>query len=443
MNDRLHPAKASRSAAVKARLDHPSSTPTCTWRLRAGAGRLYPALRRLQAGGRAAQGAGLALPTRRDGKDWYQQTPAERHDNRTLRSPWWARVTRNTLDLATYTLPELLYERLAEQGADYSILFPNDVLARWARATRRASRCTAPSTTSTPTSTASTPTASPRGRHPLNTPQEGIEELEFAVKTLGLKVINIAGGVKRPIKAIARKYPADQYPEIARHASYVDFYGIDSEYDYDPFWAKVVELGVPVTTHYGSQGWTGRQSTSNYMFNHIGHFADGSQAFAKALFFGGVTRRFPNLRVALLEGGADWGSHVYTHLVDRWESATARRCRTTTRPTPTSRCCRICSRAMARISSVAANWTRRSCCATAWASPPCRTAASRTRTSWTISPPPASSRPRTSASAWTASTSAPRPTTAPAAPSTTASIRWARRSTRSGPPTSATGTCPT
>ena len=30
-----------------------------------------------------------------------------------------------------------------------------------------------------------------------------------------------------------------------------------------------------------------------------------------------------------------------------------------------------------------------------------------------------------------------------AAPSTTASIRWARRSTRSGPPTSATGTCPT
>ncbi|MPM57554.1 hypothetical protein SDC9_104376 [bioreactor metagenome] len=76
---------------------------------------------------------------------------------------------------------------------------------------------------------------------------------------------------------------------------------------------------MPVTTHYGSQGWTGRQSISNYMFNHIGHFADGSQAFAKALFFGGVTRRFPGLRVGLLEGGADWGSHVFTHLVDRFE----------------------------------------------------------------------------------------------------------------------------
>lgn len=54
------------------------------------------------------------------------------------------------------------------------------------------------------------------------------------------------------------------------------------------------------------------------MNNHIGHFADGSQAFAKALFFGGVTRRFPKLRVAMLEGGADWGAHVYIHLVDRF-----------------------------------------------------------------------------------------------------------------------------
>ena len=153
---------------------------------------------------------------------------------------------------------------------------------------------------------------------PLHTPQEGIEELEFAVKTLGLKVINISGGVRRPIRALAEKYPPEQYPDIAKHASYIDFYGIDSEYDYDPFWAKVVELGVPVTTHYGSQGWTGRSSISNYMYNHIGHFADASEAFAKALFFGGVTRRFPALRVALLEGGAAWGANLYIHLADRF-----------------------------------------------------------------------------------------------------------------------------
>ena len=71
-------------------------------------------------------------------------------------------------------------------------------------------------------------------------------------------MINILGGVKRPIKALADKYPADKFPEIAKYVSYIDFYGLDSEYDYDPFWAKVVELGVPVTTPDRQSGvdWT-------------------------------------------------------------------------------------------------------------------------------------------------------------------------------------------
>ncbi|WP_238891872.1 amidohydrolase family protein [Achromobacter insuavis] len=321
MNQPLHPSHASRSAAVKATLDFPvidtdvhvnDYAPVLEdYVQHYGGGKLVDALRKA---------LGSRFATRSGGKDWYQQTPAERQDNRTLRSPWWARVTRNTLDLATYTLPELLNERLAEQGADYSVLFPNDVLAPLAAGDEfRQPLHRAINHFHADQYRKYSDRLTPVAGIPLNTPQEGIEELEFAVKTLGLKVINIAGGVKRPIKAIARKYPAADHPEISKQASYIDFYGIDSEYDYDPFWAKVVELGVPVTTHYGSQGWTGRQSISNYMFNHIGHFADGSQAFAKALFFGGVTRRFPNLRVALLEGGADWGSHVYTHLVDRWE----------------------------------------------------------------------------------------------------------------------------
>ncbi len=124
--------------------------------------------------------------------------------------------------------------------------------------------------------------------------------------------------MRRPIRALADKFPADKYPELQKYISYQDFLGLDSEYDYDPFWAKVVELGVPVLTHYGSQGWVGRSSISSYMNNHIGHFADGSEAFARALFFGGVTRRFPKLRVGFLEGGADWGARVYIHLVDRF-----------------------------------------------------------------------------------------------------------------------------
>ena len=255
-----------------------------------------------------------------NGKNWYDQTPEERQYYRTIRSPWWARVTKNTLDVATYHLPELLYQRQAEQGSEYSVLFPNNVLAPLGvkdPGSRRALQ-RAVNHYHADLYRKYSDRLTPVAGIALNTPEEGIAELEFAVKTLGLKAINIAGSVRRPIRALADKFPAAEYPELQKYISYQDFYGLDSEYDYDPFWAKVVELGVPVLTHYGSQGWTGRSSISSYMNNHIGHFADGSEAFAKALFFGGVTRRFPKLRIGLLEGGADWGSRVYIHLVDRW-----------------------------------------------------------------------------------------------------------------------------
>lgn len=320
MNASLSPAQSSRSLAVKAGLDYPvidtdvhvnDYNPVLEEYVQQyGGGELVDALRKV---------LGSRFNTRSNGKDWYQQTQEERRYYRTLRSPWWARVTRNTLDLATYTLPELLAERLSEQGADYSVLFPNDVLAPLGAGKHRQALHRAINHFHADLYGKYSDRLTPVAGIPLYTPEEGIEELEFAVKTLGLKVINIAGGVRCPVPAVADKYPPAHHPDVARYAHYTDFYGIDSEYDYDPFWAKVVELGVPVTTHYGSQGWTGRHSVSNYMFNHIGHFADGSEAFAKALFFGGVTKRFPGLRVALLEGGADWGANVLTHLIDRWE----------------------------------------------------------------------------------------------------------------------------
>ena len=46
-----------------------------------------------------------------------------------------------------------------------------------------------------------------------------------------------------------------------------------------------------------------RSSISNYMYSHMGHFAAAGEALCKSLFLGGVTRRFPRLRVAFLEGG--------------------------------------------------------------------------------------------------------------------------------------------
>lgn len=254
------------------------------------------------------------------GDAWRRYTPEQRRDHRINRPPFWTLPAQNTYDLGTTAFPKLLYERLQELGSDYAVLYPNFTLFAAGNANDGLRQVLARAFNHynadiyRPYADRLTPVAV----IPLHTPQEGIEELEFAVKELGLKTAIIPGAVRRPIKALAQKYPKSQYPELQRHIEYLDFFAIDSEYDYDPFWAKTIELGVNPSTHSGSQGWQARNSPSNYMWNHVGHFADASEALAKALFFGGVTKRFPKFRIGLLEGGAAWGANVFTHIVDRW-----------------------------------------------------------------------------------------------------------------------------
>jgi len=55
------------------------------------------------------------------------------------------------------------------------------------------------------------------------------------------------------------------------------------------------------------------------MYNHIGHFASAGEALCKALFFGGVTRRFPTLRFGFLECGVSWACSLYADLIGHWE----------------------------------------------------------------------------------------------------------------------------
>jgi hypothetical protein len=149
---------------------------------------------------------------------------------------------------------------------------------------------------------------------PLGTPQEAIEELEYAMGTLHLKAATMGTCVRRPIAEVARKAP-----ELARFATWIDPIGCDSEYDYDPFWKKCVELGVPVTAHSVGNGW-GARTTGNFIYNHLGHFAAAGEAFCKALVIGGVVTRFPALRFAFLEGGVGWATNLYNDLVEHWET---------------------------------------------------------------------------------------------------------------------------
>ena len=248
-------------------------------------------------------------------------TPQDRHARRRAQEAWWAFPTRNTIDRATSMLPKLLHERLPALGIDFAVLYPtaglgvpfipNDELRR--------ATCRAFNQFMAEQFGAYSDRMTPAAVIPMHTPAEAIEELEHAVGTLKLKVVLMASMLRRPIVALA-----DKAPEAVRYANWYDMLGIDSDYDYDPVWAKCVELGVSPTFHSGSRGVGLRNSPSNFTYNHIGHFAAASEAVCKAIFMGGVTRRFPTLKFAFLEGGVGWACGLYSDLIGHWKKRNAR-----------------------------------------------------------------------------------------------------------------------
>ncbi|MDH3604395.1 MAG: amidohydrolase [Candidatus Tectomicrobia bacterium] len=246
---------------------------------------------------------------------WYKTSRQERLNARQKRPTWWGEPA-NTLDRATAMIPRLLCERLDDFGVDFALIYttiglpyianPDDELRR--------AMCRALNTMSAEMFRPYAQRMTPVAVVPMHTPEEAIEELEFAVTELGMKAIVIANHVRRPIPNHLRDTSS---PAAAQH--YIDFLALESPYDYDPFWAKCVELKVAITGHSNSVGWEGRTSVDNFTFNHIGHFAGASHVFAKALVLGGVLARFPQLRFALLEGGVGWACNLLTDMIGHWE----------------------------------------------------------------------------------------------------------------------------
>jgi hypothetical protein len=136
------------------------------------------------------------------------------------------------------------------------------------------------------------------------TPEEAIAELDHATGVLGLKAFVFGG-------PIPRRHPDG--------GTWLDSLCVDGLYDYDPVWQRCVELGVAPTFHTAAAGWGSRTSPTSYVFNHIGMFATGCEAMARAMFLGGVPHRFPELRVAFQEGGVAWAASLYSDLIGHWE----------------------------------------------------------------------------------------------------------------------------
>ncbi|HLG89954.1 MAG TPA: amidohydrolase family protein [Alphaproteobacteria bacterium] len=253
-------------------------------------------------------------------RPWSQLNDAQRRANWISRPPWWSLPAANTLDRATSHLPKLMAERLDEMGLDFAVMYPSRMLTATAIADTELRRATCRSLNRfyaeayKPYADRMTPVA----QIPTHTPQEGIEELEYAVKALGYKAIMINGLIHRPLT----NTQAGANGKVnwgSTGTSRIDVLGIDSEYDYDPFWAKCIELKVVPASHTPGMGWGSRQSPSSYMYNHIGSFGAAMEATCKGLFIGGVTKRFPQLAFGLLEGGVGWACTLLNDIIEHWE----------------------------------------------------------------------------------------------------------------------------
>jgi hypothetical protein len=136
------------------------------------------------------------------------------------------------------------------------------------------------------------------------------------VKALKLKVVVMSSVIRRPIPAAARRSPESRAGDLVRHVRNGWHLRLRS--------GGQAELGIAPTFHSSGRGYGMRVSVSNFTYNHIGHFAVSAEAVCKALFLGGVTRRFPTLKMAFLEGGVGWACNLYADLIGHWKKRNAR-----------------------------------------------------------------------------------------------------------------------
>jgi len=236
---------------------------------------------------------------------WYQATDEQRLRERYRRRAWW-HFPADAKEQATFRLPKFFYERMDEMGIDFAIVYPTAGLSlegiRDPELRNAAVRAYNQMTMDLykPYAYRMTPVAV----IPRRTPAEAVAEVTHAVRELGYKAVMISG-------TLIRRSPSGQ--------PYVDTLGLDNTESYDPLWQTCTDLGVAVTSHAGSLSWVDHASVTNYVYNHVGHFAQANHAFCKAVFLGGVNRRFPRLNFGFLEGGTGWARGLYNDLIGHFE----------------------------------------------------------------------------------------------------------------------------
>src|SRR5712671_1837429 len=161
---------------------------------------------------------------------------AERSRRRIGQEAFWFLPTRNTLDRATAMMPRLLYERLDDLGLDFCVVYPTAGLGYYRLPPEQLRRalCRAYNVFTAEQFRPFNDRIIPAAIIPMYSPEEAIEELEFASRQLGYKVVMMGSLIRRPIPALV-----EEHPEAAKFVEWYDPIAIDSEHDYEPVWAKL------------------------------------------------------------------------------------------------------------------------------------------------------------------------------------------------------------
>jgi len=98
--------------------------------------------------------------------------------------------------------------------------------------------------------------------------------------------------------------------------------------EFDPFWQRVVEADILVSMHASDSGyaryqedWTGPSEMLPFRLDAFRMMSMGKRAIedtCTALTCHGLLTRFPDLRIALIENGADWVIPFLEHLHDTY-----------------------------------------------------------------------------------------------------------------------------
>lgn len=213
--------------------------------------------------------------------------------------PWWTFQAQNSLDRATSMLPALQFERMPELGIDFAVCYPSYFIQFPVAEDDefRQAGCRAVNMHLADIYQGLEERLMPVATIPMNTPEEALAELKFAVEELKLRAVVMQGVIQRKVPGSDR--------------TWIDGLGYGSAYDYDPVWKYCEDNGIAATFHSSGMNWGSHSSVDNFMYNHVGHFAAAGEATARSLLFGGVPKRFPKLRFAFLEGGVAWAGALF------------------------------------------------------------------------------------------------------------------------------------